>query len=62
MKAKRFAQAQAKFEQAINANPNLTEAHNNLAFALREQSSQNFQIFLEHYKGNSTKAEFGRNL
>src|SRR5437868_3614429 len=49
MKAKKFAQAQAKFEQAIKANPNLAEAHNNLAFTLRKQGSQNFQVSLEHY-------------
>jgi tetratricopeptide (TPR) repeat protein len=49
MKAKKFAQAQAKFEQAIKSNPNLAEAHNNLAFVLRKQGSQNFQLSLEHY-------------
>jgi tetratricopeptide (TPR) repeat protein len=49
MKAKKFAQAQAKFEAAIKANPNLAEAHNNLAFVLRKQGSQNFQLSLEHY-------------
>jgi Tetratricopeptide repeat. len=49
MKAKQFAKAQAKFEQAIKANPNLAEAHNNLAFVLRKQGSQNFQLSLEHY-------------
>jgi tetratricopeptide (TPR) repeat protein len=49
MQAKQFAKAQAKFEQAIKANPNLAEAHNNLAFVLRKQGSQNFQVSLEHY-------------
>src|ERR1700745_497826 len=49
MKAKKFAQAQAKFEQAIKANPSLAEAHNNLAFVLRKQGSQNFQTSLDHY-------------
>ena len=49
MKAKEFAQAQAKFEAALKANPNLAEAHNNLAFVLRKQGSQNFQLSLEHY-------------
>jgi tetratricopeptide (TPR) repeat protein len=49
MKAKQFAKAQTKFEQAIKANPNLAEAHNNLAFVLRKQGSQNFQLSLEHY-------------
>jgi tetratricopeptide (TPR) repeat protein len=49
MKAKQFAKAQAKFEAAVKANPNLAEAHNNLAFVLRKQGSQNFQLSLEHY-------------
>jgi tetratricopeptide (TPR) repeat protein len=49
MKSKKFAQAQAKFEQAIKADPKLAEAHNNLAFVLRKQGSQNFQLSLEHY-------------
>jgi tetratricopeptide (TPR) repeat protein len=49
MKAKRFAQAQAKFEAALKADPNLAEAHNNLAFVLRKQGTQNFQLSLEHY-------------
>jgi tetratricopeptide (TPR) repeat protein len=49
MKAKKFAQAQAKFEAALRANPNLAEAHNNLAFVLRKQGTQNFQLSLEHY-------------
>jgi Tfp pilus assembly protein PilF len=49
MKSKKFAQAQAKFEQAIKADPKLAEAHNNLAFVLRKQGSQNFQSSLEHY-------------
>ena len=49
MKAKKFPQAQAKFEAALRANPNLAEAHNNLAFVLRKQGAQNFQLSLEHY-------------
>jgi tetratricopeptide (TPR) repeat protein len=49
MKAKQFAKAQAKFEEALKANPNLAEAHNNLAFVLRKQGSQNYQISLGHY-------------
>jgi tetratricopeptide (TPR) repeat protein len=49
MKAKKFAQAQAKFEQALKADPKLAEAHNNLAFVLRKQGSQNYQVSLEHY-------------
>jgi tetratricopeptide (TPR) repeat protein len=49
MKAKRFAQAQAKFEEALKGDPNLAEAHNNLAFVLRKQGSQNYQLSLGHY-------------
>jgi len=49
MKAKKFAQAQSKFEAALKANPNLAEAHNNLAFVLRKQGTQNFKLSLEHY-------------
>ena len=49
MKAKEFARAQAKFEQAVRQDPGFAEAHNNLAFCLRKQGSQNFQKSLEHY-------------
>jgi tetratricopeptide (TPR) repeat protein len=49
MKAKQFAKAQAKFEAALKANPRLAEAHYNLAFVLRKQGSQNYQLSLDHY-------------
>jgi tetratricopeptide (TPR) repeat protein len=49
MKANQFARAQAKFEQAVKKDPGFAEAHNNLAFCLRKQGSQNFQKSLEHY-------------
>jgi len=49
MKAKRYKDAQAKFETALKANPQLAEAHNNLAFVLRKQSKANFGRALEHY-------------
>jgi tetratricopeptide (TPR) repeat protein len=49
MKAKQFAKAQAKFEEALKANPKLAEAHNSLAFVLRKQGSQNYQLSMEHY-------------
>jgi len=49
MKAKQFARAQANFEQAVKLDPGFAEAHNNLAFCLRKQGSQNFQKSLEHY-------------
>ena len=49
MKAGRYKDAQAKFEAALKANPQLAEAHNNLAFVLRKQSRANFGRALEHY-------------
>jgi tetratricopeptide (TPR) repeat protein len=49
MKAKKFAAAQVKFEAAVKANPNLAEAHNNLAYCLRKQSPENFASSLQHY-------------
>jgi len=49
MNAKKFSQAQAKFEQAIRANPNFAEAHNNLGFTLRQQGTQNYSKALQHY-------------
>jgi tetratricopeptide (TPR) repeat protein len=49
MKAKQFGRAEAKFEQAVKQDPGFAEAHNNLAFCLRKQGSQNFQKSLEHY-------------
>jgi tetratricopeptide (TPR) repeat protein len=49
MRGQKWAQAQAKFEQAVKADPKFAEAHNNLAFTLRKQGSANFQKSLEHY-------------
>ena len=49
MHAKKFAEAQVKFEQALAENPNFAEAHNNLGFSLRKQGSQNYSKALEHY-------------
>lgn len=49
MKAKQFAAAQVKFEEALKANPNLAQAHNNLAYCLRKQSPENFASSLQHY-------------
>ena len=49
MNAKKFAAAQVKFEAALKANPNLAEAHNNLAYCLRKQSPENFASSLQHY-------------
>jgi tetratricopeptide (TPR) repeat protein len=49
MKAKRFAQAQADFEQAVKLDPNFAEAYNNLAFVLRKQGAANNQKSLAYY-------------
>ena len=49
MKAKQFAQAQGKFEQAVKLDPGFAEAYNNLAFTLRKQGSANFQQSLAYY-------------
>jgi tetratricopeptide (TPR) repeat protein len=42
MRARKYAEAQIKFEEAIRDNPNFAEAHNNLGFTLRQQGSQNY--------------------
>ena len=49
MHSRKFAEAQAMFEQAIRDNPNFAEAHNNLGFTLREQGRQNYPKALQHY-------------
>ena len=49
MLAKRFPEAEAKFEQAVKENPKFAEAHNNLGYTLRKQGAAHFQKSLEHY-------------
>ena len=49
MRAKKFAEAQIKFQQALSGNPNFAEAHNNLGSSLRKQGPQNYSKALEHY-------------
>jgi tetratricopeptide (TPR) repeat protein len=49
MRARNYAAAQIKFEQAIRANPDFAEAHNNLGFTLRQQGPRNYSKALEHY-------------
>ena len=49
MHGKKFAAARVKFEQAIQANPRLAEAHKNLGFTLSQQGPQNYSKALEHY-------------
>ncbi|HEY0823802.1 MAG TPA: tetratricopeptide repeat protein, partial [Ramlibacter sp.] len=47
--ARRFAEAQARFEAALDHDERLAEAHNNLAYALRMQGAHNFERSLQHY-------------
>lgn len=47
--ARKFNEAQQKFEAALAIDDNLAEAHNNLAFALRMQGRHNFAASLAHY-------------
>jgi tetratricopeptide (TPR) repeat protein len=49
MVERRFAEAQAKFEEAVGLHEALPEAHNNLAFSLRMQGAHNFERALKHY-------------
>jgi tetratricopeptide (TPR) repeat protein len=49
MRAKHYAAAQEKFEQALALDEALAEAHNNLAFSLRLQGTHNFERALTHY-------------
>jgi tetratricopeptide (TPR) repeat protein len=46
---KRYGDAQKKFEEALAADEQLAEAHNNLAFSLRMQSATNRDRALKHY-------------
>ena len=47
--ARRYADAQEKFQAAIALDEQLAEAHNNLAFSLRMQGRHNFERALRHY-------------
>jgi tetratricopeptide (TPR) repeat protein len=47
--ARKFPEAQSRFEAALALDDKLAEAHNNLAYALRMQGRQNFAASLAHY-------------
>ncbi len=47
--ARKYQEAQLKFEAALAVNEKLPEAHNNLAYALRMQGPHNFSVSLAHY-------------
>ena len=49
MKKEKFPEAQAKFEEALAANAELAEAHNNLGYSLRKQGTEHYAEALEHY-------------
>jgi Flp pilus assembly protein TadD len=49
MRDKHYVAAQEKFEQALALEETLAEAHNNLAFSLRQQGAHNFTRSLQHY-------------
>jgi Flp pilus assembly protein TadD len=49
MRDKHYAATQEKFEQALALDETLAEAHNNLAFSLRQQGAYNFTRSLQHY-------------
>jgi Flp pilus assembly protein TadD len=49
MRDKHYVAAQEKFEQALALEETLAEAHNNLAFSLRQQGTHNFARSLQHY-------------
>ncbi len=46
---KKYGDAQRKFEEALAADEQLAEAHNNLAFSLRMQSAAHRDRALKHY-------------
>ena len=49
MKKGKFKKAENKFEAALKKAPDLAEAHNNLAYSLRKQGSENNERALSHY-------------
>ena len=46
---KKFESAEKQFRKALEKNQDFAEAHNNLAYALRKQGSDNFDEALAHY-------------
>ena len=61
LRAKHYAVAQEKFEQALALDETLAEAHNNLAFSLRQQGTHNFVPSLQHYnRALELKPDFAR--
>ncbi len=49
MKKGDYEKAAKKFEAALEKNPTMAEAHNNLAYSLRKQGAGNYDLALRHY-------------
>jgi tetratricopeptide (TPR) repeat protein len=49
MNSKRFAEAEARFAQALRSNPRFAEAHNYLGYSLAMQGPPNYLMALQHY-------------
>ncbi|MGD8701997.1 MAG: tetratricopeptide repeat protein [Desulfosarcina sp.] len=49
MMDKNFSKAEKQFRKALDRNERFAEAHNNLAYTLRKQGSDNFAEALKHY-------------
>ena len=49
MNSKKFAEAQARFAQALTENPLFAEAHNYLGYSLQMEGTQNYLMALEQY-------------
>jgi tetratricopeptide (TPR) repeat protein len=49
MNSKKFAEARARFAQALTENPRFAEAHNYLGYSLQMEGTQNYPMALEHY-------------
>jgi tetratricopeptide (TPR) repeat protein len=49
MNSKRFAEAEARFAQALRSNPRFAEAHNYLGYSLVMEEPPNYLMALEHY-------------
>jgi tetratricopeptide (TPR) repeat protein len=49
MNSKRFAEAEARFAQALRNSPRFAEAHNYLGYSLVMEGPPNYLMALEHY-------------
>jgi len=49
MNSKKFAEAEARFAQAVRNNPRFAEAHNYLGYSLVMEGPPNYLMALKHY-------------